>query len=314
MRIVFIGTGEIGLPTLRMLQRSTEDQLVGVITQPDKPAGREYRIRPSAIKQAGEESGISLLQPNRIRDANAIADIRAFAPDVIVVAAYGQILPRAILDSARIASLNLHASLLPRWRGAAPIQAAIAAGDRETGITVMYMDEGLDTGDILLKREIEIGSGETGGSLHDRLAQIAPNALADALTLLRQGRAPRLPQDSGVATYAAKLAREDGRIDWNDSAEVIERKIRAFHPWPGAFTIVSETSGQEYRLKIFSAEVVVNSEGEKGELLHGRDGDLVIAAGQGGLKLGRVQLEGKGPMNWNEFVRGHRQLLEQKLK
>jgi methionyl-tRNA formyltransferase len=313
MRIVFIGTGEIGLPTLRILQRSTEHQLVGVITQPDKPAGRDYRIKPSAIKQAAKQTGTSVLQPNRIREANAIAEIRGLAPDVIVVAAYGQILPRAVLDSARIACLNLHASLLPRWRGAAPIQAAIAAGDRETGITVMYMDEGLDTGDILLKREIEIRSGETGGSLHDRLAQIAPKALIDALALLSQGRAPRLPQDGGQATYASKLGREDGRIDWNDSAEAIERRIRAFNPWPGAFTILSATGGREYRLKIFSAEVVT-SEGEKGEFLHGRDGDLVIASGKGALKLGRVQLEGKGPMNWNEFVRGHKQLLEQKLK
>jgi methionyl-tRNA formyltransferase len=202
--------------------------------------------------------------------------------------------------------------LLPRWRGAAPVQAAIAAGDRETGITVMYMDEGLDTGDILLKREIDIGSGETGGSLHDRLAQIAPNALGDAMELLRQGRAPRHPQDNAQATYASKLAREDGRIDWNESAEVIERKIRAFNPWPGAFTTVSETGGREYRLKILSADLV-DLEGAGGEFLRASDGDLIVAARRGALRFGRVQLEGKWPMNWNEFVRGHARLLKQKL-
>jgi methionyl-tRNA formyltransferase len=313
MRIVFIGTGEIGLPTLRMLQNSTEHELVGVITQPDKPAGRDYRIEPSAIKESAERNKTPVLQPKRIRDAKAISEIRAFAPDLIVVAAYGQILPRAVLESGRVACLNLHASLLPRWRGAAPIQAAIAAGDRETGITVMYMDEGLDTGDILLKREVEIGSEETGGSLHDRLGQVAPNALADAIGLLSQSRAPRIPQDHGQATYARKLAREDGRINWNESAEVIERKIRAFNPWPGAFTTVSDEGGREYRLKIFSADLV-DLAGQKGEFLPTGDGDLIVAAGQGALKFGRVQLEGKGPMSWSEFVRGHARLLNRKLK
>ena len=150
--------------------------------------------------------------------------------------AYGQILPSDVLEIPRIACLNLHASLLPRWRGAAPIQAAIAAGDGETGITVMYMDEGLDTGDILLQRRIEIQPKETGGSLHDRLAQIAPEALLEALRLLAAGDAPRIPQDNAQATYAPKLKREHGQIDWSESAEVIERKIRAFNPWPGAFT------------------------------------------------------------------------------
>ncbi len=150
--------------------------------------------------------------------------------------AYGQILPRGVLEIPKIACLNLHASLLPRWRGAAPIQAAIAAGDRETGITVMYMDEGLDTGDILLQRTIDILPVDTGGSLHDRLAKVAPEALLESLELLAKGKAPRTPQDNTLATYAPKLKREDGKIDWSDPADAIERKIRAFDPWPGAFT------------------------------------------------------------------------------
>src|SRR5262245_25787428 len=173
MRIVFIGTGEIGVPALRALLNS-EHEVVGVVTQPDKPVGREQQIEPPPIKKTVAETGILILQPARIKDQQAIAEVSELKPDVIVVEAYGQILPREVLEIPRFACLNLHASLLPRWRGAAPIQAAIAAGDRETGITVMYMDEGLDTGDILLQRTIEIRADETGGSLHDRLAQIAP--------------------------------------------------------------------------------------------------------------------------------------------
>src|SRR6266849_4020263 len=234
MRIIFIGTGEIGAPTLQALQKS-EHEIVAVVTQPDKPVGRDQRIEASPIKKAGAQMKMLILQPTRIKDRQAIEQIRALRPDVIVVIAYGQILPRAVLEIPKIACLNLHASLLPRWRGAAPIQAAIAGGDREAGMTVMYMDEGLDTGDILLQRKIDISPSETGTTLHDRLAQIAPEALLESLRLLAAGNAARIPQDNTQATYAAKLKREHGQINWSESAEAIERKIRAFNPWPGAF-------------------------------------------------------------------------------
>ena len=217
MRIVFIGTGEIGVPTLRALLNS-EHEVVAVVTQPDKPVGREQRIEPPPIKKEITRSGgfqtavrrsvtgkpqlLEVLQPAKIRDPQATEEIRGLTPDVIVVIAYGQILPRDVLEIPRLACLNLHASLLPRWRGAAPIQAAIAAGDCETGITVMYMDEGLDTGDILLQRSVEILPNDTGGSLHDRLAQIAPEALLESLRLLAAGNAPRIAQDNARATYA----------------------------------------------------------------------------------------------------------------
>src|SRR5213592_540700 len=192
MRILFIGTGEIGLPTLRMLHEWRDHELVGVVTQPDKPAGRKQKPAPSPIKKASQQFNVAgataeyklelpILQPPRIKARDSVDTIRALKPDLIVVMAYGQILPREVLEIPTIACLNLHASLLPRWRGAAPIQAAIAAGDRETGITVMYMDEGLDTGDILLQRTVDILSNETGGSLHDRLGQIAPEALLESL-------------------------------------------------------------------------------------------------------------------------------------
>ncbi len=301
MRIVFIGTGKIGVPTLRALQES-KHEVVGVVTQPDKPVGREQKIEQPPIKKALAGTTMPILQPARIKDREPIEEIRTLAPDVIVVMAYGQILPRAVLEIPRIACLNLHASLLPRWRGAAPIQAAIAAGDRETGITVMYMDEGLDTGDILLQRKIDILPDDTGGSLHDRLAQIAPDALLESLQLLSSGGAPRVPQNKTLATYAPKLNREDGRIDWQEPAETIERKIRAYNPWPGAFAKIREQSDQPRNLKIFSAEIVDLS-GKPGEVLPD-DKRLVIAAGKAALSLSEVQLEGKRRMSAAEFLRG----------
>ena len=324
MRIVFIGTGEIGVPILEALFKSEHD-VIGVVTQPDKPAGREQRIEPPPIKKAvtsgapnaspartGRALPFPILQPLRIKDQQAIEDIVALKPDVIVVMAYGQILPRDVLEIPKIACLNLHASLLPRWRGAAPIQAAIAAGDQETGITVMYMDEGLDTGDILSQHRIDIRVDESGGSLHDRLAQIAPDALLDALRLLGEGNAPRIPQDNTRVNYAPKLKREDGRIDWSEPADAIERKIRAFNPWPGAFMelaplLLHPGAAGGRNLKVFSVSVVDLS-GEPGEILRSEE-ELVIAASKGALSLSEVQLEGKRRMSASEFLRGHAAML-----
>jgi len=299
MRIVFIGTGDIGVPTLRALLDS-EHEVIAVVTQPDKPVGRGQRIEPPPIKKEIAKTSIPILQPTRIKAA--IENIRDLTPDVIVVIAYGQILPRDMLELPRLACLNLHASLLPRWRGAAPIQAAIAAGDRETGITAMYMDEGLDTGDVLLQRNLEILPNDTGGSLHDRLAQIAPEALLESLRLVAAGGAPRIAQDNALATHAPKLKREHGLIDWSESAEAIERRIRAYNPWPGALMKLDNQN-----LKIFSASVV-DLDGQPGEVLRS-DKDLIIATGKGALSLAEVQLEGKRRMTGAEFLRGHAGLL-----
>jgi len=296
MRIVFIGTGEIGVPTLRALQQS-EHELVGVVTQPDKPVGRAQKITAPPIKAVLAGSKMPILQPAKIKDPQSIEGIRALAPDVIVVMAYGQILPRAVLESPKIACLNLHASLLPRWRGAAPIQAAIAAGDHETGITVMYMNEGLDTGDILLQRKIDISPNETGATLHDRLAQIALEALLESLRLLAAGSAPRIPQDKSLASYAPKLNREAGRVNWNETAEAIERKIRAYNPWPGAFSDFDNR-----KLKIFAASIV-DLRGKPGEILR-KDRELVVATSDRALSLTEVQLEGKRRMSAAELLRG----------
>jgi len=312
MRIVFIGTGEIGVPTLQALLKS-EHEVVGVATQPDKPVGRSQSIKPPPIKKALSGTKVPVLQPAHIKDRQAIEEIRALKPDVIVVMAYGQILPRGVLEIPKITCLNLHASLLPRWRGAAPIQAAIAAGDPETGITVMYMDEGLDTGDLLLQREIKIRSNEKGSTLHERLAKIAPEALLESLRLLADGNAPRTPQDNALATHAPKLTREDGRINWKQPAEGIERRIRAFNPWPGAFAMLADKNGREIRLKIFAAHIV-DHKGKPGEVLCADKRGLIVATGEKSISLYKVQLEGKAWMTGQDFIRGHARLLEGKLK
>jgi len=300
MRVVFVGTGAIGVPTIHALQQSRHE-LVGIVTQPDKPAGRDQHLQPPPIKQAVGDS-VPVFQPRRIKEESAIREISRWQPDVIVVMAYGQILPSGILTAPKLACINLHASLLPKWRGAAPIQAAIAAGDAETGLTVMYVDEGLDTGDILLEERLKIADRDTGGTVHDRLAQLAPAALSKALDLIETGTAPRAPQDSSRATHAPKLTRESGRIDWTESADIVERKIRAYNPWPGAFTEIKTPSGTK-KLKVFSG-TVTDKNGTPGEILTGKDG-LIIAAGDGAIAMDEVQLEGRKRMSAAELIRGH---------
>ena len=306
MRIVFIGTGEIGVPVLRWLAQVDEHSLVGIVTQPDKPAGRNQQVQPPPIKAAAAGSSVPVLQPERIRREEAVTAIKQLRPDIIVVMAYGQILPRTVLEIPSTACLNLHASLLPRHRGAAPIQAAILSGDRETGVTVMHMDEGLDTGDILLQRPMLIQPDETGGSLHDRLGDTAPAALAEALRLLQAGNAPRIPQNSAEATYAAKLEREDGRIDWSRPGIYLERQIRAFNPWPGTYTVLEEAAGGSSRkLKIFRGRLEPHESVPPGKVQLTPDGGICVGTGDGALRLGEVQLEGKKRMSAEEFARGH---------
>jgi methionyl-tRNA formyltransferase len=297
MRIVFCGTGDIGLPSLKALADSARHEVVGVITQPDRPAGRDLHPRPSAVKTEALARGIPVAQPERIRkDFSALA---AWAPDLMVVAAYGQILPRAVLELPRLGCLNLHASLLPRHRGASPVQASILAGDTETGMTAMYVDEGLDTGDILLARSIPIFPNETAGALHDRLADLAPSVLMESLDLLEGGTAPRVPQDSSLATYAPKLGRQDGRLDWREPAGLLARRVLAMNPWPGA----SARFVAGGVLKIHSAEESAEG-GAPGTVLSAGPGGILVAAGEGSLVLREVQLEGKKRLSAGEFLRG----------
>jgi len=304
MRILFIGTGDVGLSALNWLLR--EHEVLAVVAQPDKPAGRKQELAPPPTKRLALEHGVPVLQPRRIREPAAVAELAALQPDVIVVMAYGQILPKAILDLPRLACLNLHASLLPAYRGAAPIQAAILAGDRETGIAVMWMDEGLDTGDVLLMRRLRIRRRETGGTLHDRLAALAPEALAEAMELLAHGTAPCLPQDSAFATYAPKLSQESGVIDWHASAQEIDRKVRAMNPWPASSTLLPDPAhGVSHKLKVFSVIQCRRSSGEPGTVLRADKHGILVAAGEGAILLRDIQLEGKRRMSVHEFLPGH---------
>ncbi len=299
MRVVFIGTGDIAIPSFRWLLSAPDIEVLALVTQPDKPVGRHQELQAPAIKTLALERGIRVLQPVKMRAADSVSEVQALGADLIVVMAYGQILPKGVLDAAKIACLNLHASLLPRWRGAAPIQAAIEAGDEKTGVAVMYMDEGLDIGDVLNVREIEIAPDETGGTLHDRLAELAPLALADAVALLREGRAPRTPQPNEGVTYAGKLTREHGQLDFSAGREVVARKVRAMNPWPAASMGIGGK-----RLKIFSASPLAEPVLAAGALLACEDG-LLIGSGDGCVLATDVQLEGKKRMSAREFLRGN---------
>ncbi len=304
MRIVYLGTGDIGIPTLQWLFQTDEHHVLAVVTQPDKPAGRGLEMKASPIKELALRHHVPIFQPAKIRDPHALAQLNFLRPDVIVVMAYGQILPASVLRAGRIACLNLHASLLPRNRGAAPIQAAIESGDPETGMTVMWMDEGLDTGDVLLAKKMAIRRRETGGTLHDRLAELAPEALAEALTLLKQGRAPRLPQDAASATHSKKLTRENGAIEWSATAPAIDRRVRAMNPWPCAFTTIPGETGAR-KLKVFSVIQTRKHTGQPGEVLRADKHGILVAARDGSVLLREVQLEGKRRMNAREFLLGH---------
>lgn len=303
MRIVFLGTGDIGLPSLEALLSSPEHEVVAVVTQPDKPVGRKQTLTAPEVKVRALAAGIPVLQPPRIR--HIVEELKAFAADVFVVVAYGQILPRTVLEIPKLACLNIHASLLPKHRGAAPIQAAIRDGDTETGVTIMWMDEGLDTGDMLLVERLPILAEDTGGVLHDKLAAAAPQPLMKALELVSAGTAPRIPQDHERATHVKKLEREHGRIDWSRSAEEIERLVRAFNPWPGTFCMLEVPGATPLQLKIHRAAALSQTEAcPAGGTVLSTEGKLLVACGIGVLQLLEVQLEGKKRMSAQDFLNG----------
>jgi methionyl-tRNA formyltransferase len=304
MRIVFIGAGDIGLPSLEALIAATDQTLVAVITQPDKPVGRSQKLTSSAIKLRAATAGVPVLQPEKIRDA--VAELQALQADVFVVVAYGQILSQAVLDIPAKACLNIHASLLPRHRGASPIQAAIREGDAETGIAIMWMDAGLDTGDVLLMEPVAIAPDDTGGTLHDRLAAAAPGCLMRALSAISAGNAPHIPQDSSRATITKKLERHHGHIAWDRSAEEIERLVRAYQPWPGTFGLIPSGEGATTQLKIHRVRVVEGAEAcPVGGTVLDADKRLVVACGRGMIELIEVQAEGRKRMSAADFLRGH---------
>jgi methionyl-tRNA formyltransferase len=292
-----MGTPDFAVPTLRAL--IAHHEVVGVVTQPDRPAGRKNVLTPPPVKGMALEHGIEVFQPEKLRRAEAIAVLRRWPDiDAYVVAAFGQILPQVVLDIPRLASINVHASLLPRWRGAAPIQAAIRAGDAETGITIMKMDAGLDTGPMLRARAIPIAADETGASLHDRLAALGADLLIPTLADFFSGLIVPQPQDDTLATLAPRIAKDEGRIDWTRPAVEIERLVRAFTPWPGTFTDFNGAT-----LKILRGTVAEGS-GQPGQVVRADD-CLAVATGVGLYVLESVQLAGKNPADAGDFARGY---------
>jgi len=296
LRTVFMGTGEIGLPSFEHLLTRNDCHMVGVVTQPDKPAGRHRELKASAIKTAATHAGIPVFQPISLRQPDAMEVLSAWAPDLIVVMAFGQLLPKSVLNLPRLACLNLHASILPRFRGASPIHAAIAAGEPETGITVMHMAEGLDTGDMVLIEREPIKRRDTAGSLHDRLAFTASRALDRAVHALVQGTAERTPQDAALASHSGKLTRNDALIDWTTDAAEIACKIRAMNPWPVAWTVIPLRDGTVREVKIFSAILKQKPCGPSGEILAADDNGVLIAAKRGAILLREIQMEGRKRM------------------
>lgn len=304
MRIVFAGTPDFAAIALQALL-ATDHDVIAVYTQPDRPAGRGRKQQFGPVKQTAVDATIPVFQPPSLKDETEQQSLRDFEPDVMVVAAYGLILPQAVLDIPRLGCLNIHASLLPRWRGAAPIHRAIEAGDAETGITIMQMAAGLDTGDMLLKQRTPIYEDDTGGSLHDRLADMGGKAIVEALAALDTRGLEAQPQDDSQANYAHKLSKDEAHIDWQANADDIARKVRAFNPWPGTD---GELEGQKIRIHEAFAVNEPTSQLPGTVLARERSG-VEIACGAGILRVTRVQLPGTRAMSVSDLINGGKPVL-----
>ncbi|MDE2635389.1 MAG: methionyl-tRNA formyltransferase [Chloroflexota bacterium] len=303
-KIVFMGTPDFAAPCLTALMKSQD--LVGVVTQPDRPAGRNKRLRESPVKRLARSAGIPIIQPRRIREEAAIQALRAWDADLHVVAAYGQILPQSVLNIPKQGTINVHASLLPRWRGAAPIQAAILAGDRESGVTIMLVDAGLDTGPTLAKRSLPLAIDETGQSLHDKLSLLGAELLGETLPRYLNGDIEPQAQDDSLASYAPQLKKGEGEIDWTCSASAIDRLVRAFTPWPGTYTY---WKGAQLRILAGRSGEGVAEAGRV--VLSG--GSLAIGAGQGLYFPTTLQLAGKRRLPVSDFLNGYREFAGARL-
>jgi len=299
LRIIFMGTPAFAVPTLQMLIDRGE-QVVAVVTQPDRPKGRGQQLQAPPVKELALAHGIAVLQPLKVRASEVIEKIRALAPDLIVVVAFGQILPKSLLEIPPHGCINIHASLLPRYRGAAPLNWCIINGETETGITTMLMDVGLDTGDMLLKMATPIDPEENASSLHDRLSALGAEAMAATLDLLAKGELAPQKQDDSLSCYAPMLKKELGEIDWEKEPADIKNLIRGVTPWPGAYTWLDGKM-----LKVFSARLASGS-GAAGEVLQAGKGGLEVACGSGSLVIEELQLEGKKRMVAADFLAGYR--------
>ncbi len=299
LRLVFAGTPEFAVPCLQALIAAGYD-VAAVYTQPDRPAGRGRKLQQSPVKALALGHGIPVCQPLSLkRDARARAELRDWAADLMVVVAYGLILPVSVLETPSLGCVNVHASLLPRWRGAAPIQRAVLAGDPVSGVCIMRMEAGLDTGPVYLRRQLELDAGETGGSLHDKLAALGPQALIDALPGIADGSLVPEPQDASSATYAPKLDKAEAQIDWGQPALAIERQVRAFDPWP-----VAQTGLQGETLRIWSARAVDREAAgaAPGDVIAADKAGILVATGAGTLLITRLQAPGKRPMAAADFL------------
>ena len=299
LRAVLLGTPEFALPSLLAVHRETA--LLAVVTQPDRPQGRGRQVAPPPVAQKARELGLSVLQPARLKDAGVIQTIRDLHPDIIITVAYGKIIPRELLALPPLGCINVHPSLLPQYRGASPIQAAIVAGERETGVTIMYQTEELDAGDIILQRRVPITEDDTAATMEHKLAQVGAEALVEAIRLIAAGDAPRRAQDGSSASYVKKLSKDHGRIDWTRPADELARLIRAMNPWPSAFT-----AHHGKLLKIWKARARGDS-GAPGMVHDLRRGEgFVVGTGSGSLLVLEVQPEGGRRMTADEYVRGYR--------
>ncbi|MBH0004947.1 methionyl-tRNA formyltransferase [Pseudoalteromonas sp. APC 3358] len=297
LRIIFAGTPDFAARHLQALIQS-EHQIVGVYSQPDRPAGRGKKLKASEVKELALEHNLPVFQPQSLKNDEALAELTSLNADIMIVVAYGLILPKAILEAPRLGCLNVHGSILPRWRGAAPIQRAIWAGDEQTGVTIMQMDEGLDTGDMLHISRCPISTTETSASLYTKLAELGPDALIETINKLANGELTPEPQNDELANYAKKLSKEEANIDWSMSALQIERNIRSFNPWPVCFT---QMGGQT--VKIYQAQVVLQS-GDPGQILSSDKNGVVVACGEHALCITQLQPQGKKPMAINDFLNG----------
>lgn len=304
LRIIFAGTPDFAATALSALIKS-EHQLVAVYTQPDRPAGRGRKLHASPVKDVALEHNIPVLQPDNLKNIEAQEVLRSFNADVMVVAAYGLILPQAVLDIPRLGCLNIHASLLPRWRGAAPIQRAIAAGDKESGITIMQMNAGLDTGDILQISTCPISEEDNGGSLHDRLAEIGATAILKTLEDLTNNNINPVPQDDALATYAHKLDKQEAQINWQHSASKIERLIRAFNPWPVAFTQLNEKTFRIWQAQALASDSNYKTGMTPGTVISCDKKGIDICCGEGVLRILSLQPSGSKKMDVAAFMNGH---------
>ncbi len=302
LRIVFMGSAELACPSLQALLDSPAIQVVAVVTQPDRPKGRHQRVAPCPVRAFADARALPVLTPEKAGDPAFIDSLRALEPDLIVLVAYGQILKRALLDLPRQGAINMHPSLLPRYRGAAPIQWAIARGERETGISIMHMSERMDAGDIILQEPFPIRADDTAGSLEPRLAARGAELLLRAVMLIREGRAPRVAQDETGVTLAPKLKKEHGRIDWRLSADEIHNRVRAFNPWPAAHFPAPGNPAEMIRVLQTSVE---SGMGRPGEVLEVAGSGPLVSVGGGALRLLQLQPPGKNPMSGRAFLNGH---------